>query len=235
MAFFENGDSKIFYEVEGEGTPVLLLAPGGMRSANTLWENMPWNPRKSLIKKFKLIGMDQRNAGKSEAPISPTDGWSQYTLDQLALLDHLDIEKCHLVGMCIGGPFIAGLLKAAPHRFLSAVMLQPVGIDGNREAFYDMFDNWADALPSGVEEETLKKFRGNMWDGEFLLTVSEEDVAQFTLPMLVLMGDDLYHPQITSRKIADLAPSVTLVEHWKSPEILQKTDLTIRSFLFEHS
>ena len=77
MAFFENGDSKIFYEVEGEGTPVLLLAPGGMRSANTLWENMPWNPRKSLIKKFKLIGMDQRNAGKSEAPISPTDGWSQ--------------------------------------------------------------------------------------------------------------------------------------------------------------
>ena len=197
MAFFENGDSKIFYEVEGEGTPVLLLAPGGMRSANTLWENMPWNPRKSLIKKFKLIGMDQRNAGKSEAPISPTDGWSQYTLDQLALLDHLDIEKCHLVGMCIGGPIIAGLLKAAPHRFLSAVMLQPVGIDGNREAFYDMFDNWADALPSGVEEETLKKFRGNMWDGEFLLTASEEDVAQFTLPMLVLMGDDLYHPQIT--------------------------------------
>ena len=55
MAFFENGDSKIFYEVEGEGTPVLLLAPGGMRSANTLWENMPWNPRKSLIKKFKFI------------------------------------------------------------------------------------------------------------------------------------------------------------------------------------
>ena len=58
--------------------------------------------------------------------------------------------------MCIGGPFIAGLLKAAPHRFLSAVMLQPVGIDGNQEAFYDMFNNWTDDLPSRPEEETLK-------------------------------------------------------------------------------
>ena len=91
--------------------------------------------------------------------------------------------------------------------------------------------NWSDY----IGEETLKKFRGNMWDGEFLLTASEEDVAQFTLPMLVLMGDDLYHPQITSRKIADLAPSATLVEHWKNPETLQRTDLTIRSFLSDHS
>ena len=94
MAFFQNGNSNIFYEVEGEGTPVLLLAPGGMRSANAFWENMPWNPRESLIEEFELIGMDQRNAGKSEAPISPTDGWSQYTLDQLALLDHLGVKEC---------------------------------------------------------------------------------------------------------------------------------------------
>ena len=70
MAFFQNGNSNIFYEVEGEGAPVLLLAPGGMRSANAFWENMPWNPRESLIEEFELIGMDQRNAGKSEAPIS---------------------------------------------------------------------------------------------------------------------------------------------------------------------
>ena len=129
MAFFRNGNAKIFYEVEGEGTPVLLLAPGGMRSANAFWGNMPWNPRESLIDEFELIGMDQRNAGKSEAPIRSDDSWSDYTSDQLALLDHLGIEKCHLVGMCIGGPFIAGLLKTAPERFLSAVMLQPVGID----------------------------------------------------------------------------------------------------------
>ena len=235
VTFFENGNAKIFYELEGEGPPVLLLAPGGMRSANALWANMPWNPRASLIQEFKLIGMDQRNAGMSEAPITSTDDWNNYTADQLALLDHLEIEKCHVVGMCIGGPFIAGLLKTAPDRFLSAVMIQPVGIDGNQQAFYDMFDNWANDLTDGPAQKALEDFRSNMWDGDFLLTASEEDVQQFANPILLLMGDDLYHPQATSRKLADLAPNVTLVENWKTPETLERTHTTIRSFLAQHS
>ncbi|MEE2672444.1 MAG: hypothetical protein VX466_01530 [Myxococcota bacterium] len=33
-------------------------------------------------------------------------------------------------------------------------------------------------------------------------------------PLLVLMGDDLYHPQVTSREVADLAPNAELVERW---------------------
>ena len=235
MAFFENGNAKIFYELEGEGPSVLLLAPGGMRSANALWGKMPWNPRESLIQEFELIGMDQRNAGMSEAPITSTDDWSNYTADQLALLDHLEIEKCHVVGMCIGGPFIAGLLKTDPDRFLSAVMLQPVGIDGNQQAFYDMFDDWASDLAEGPSQEALEAFRGNMWDGDFMLTADEEDVKRFTNPILLFMGDDLYHPQTTSRKISELAPNVTLVEHWKNQENLERTNSTIRSFLAQHS
>ena len=52
--------------------PILLLAPGGMRSANNFWNNMPWNPREKLQDQFELIGMDQRNAGTSTAPITKT-------------------------------------------------------------------------------------------------------------------------------------------------------------------
>ena len=138
MPLFEIGHTRISYDTEGEGPPVLLLAPGGMRSANNLWNNMPWNPRKELKSKFQLIGMDQRNAGNSTGPITEDDGWDTYKQDQIALLNHLEIETCHLVGMCIGGPFIANLLKENQGRFKSAVLLQPVGIDHNREAFYEM-------------------------------------------------------------------------------------------------
>ena len=74
-----------------------------------------------------------------------------------------------------------------------------------------------------------------MWDGEFLLTATEQDVEQFNLPLLVLMGDDLYHPKITSRQIYDLAPNATLLEEWKNPDVLQRADSSIRSFLAEHS
>ena len=42
---FENGPVRIHYQIEGDGFPVFLVAAGGMRSANDLWNRMPWNPR----------------------------------------------------------------------------------------------------------------------------------------------------------------------------------------------
>ena len=49
------------------------------------------------------------------------------------------------------------------------------------------------------------------------------------------MGDDLYHPQSTSRKIAELAPNATLIEKWKSPEMLEDTNTAVIDFLNRHS
>jgi hypothetical protein len=44
--------------------------------------------------------MDQRNAGRSRAPITAQGGWDSYTADHIALLDHLRIDRCHLYGQC---------------------------------------------------------------------------------------------------------------------------------------
>ena len=101
-----------------------------------------------------------------------------------------------------------------------------------------MYDNWAEDLKKDnetVETEAIAQLRDNMWSGDFLLTASKEDVAQFQTPILLFMGDDLYHPQGISREIAHLAPNVTLVEKWKNSEILDRTNETIHSFLIEHS
>jgi pimeloyl-ACP methyl ester carboxylesterase len=66
--------------------------------------------------------MDQRNAGRSRAPITAQGGWDSYTADHIALLDHLRIDRCHLYGQCIGGSFILNLIKAQPERVQSAVL-----------------------------------------------------------------------------------------------------------------
>jgi pimeloyl-ACP methyl ester carboxylesterase len=240
MPSFEHDGASIHYELSGpeDGHPVLLIAPGGMRSAAAAWGNAPWDPRVALADRFRVVAMDQRNAGASTAPVSAADGWATYTADQLALLDHLGISRCHVVGMCIGGPYIIGLLRAAPERFTAAVMLQPVGITDNRPAFDEIFDGWAAEISDDhpeADDATWASFRSNMWDHEFVCTATPDEVTSIDTPVLLLKGNDLYHPPETSEQLAELLPNVTYVERWKDAEVLDDTHDTIVGFLAEHA
>jgi pimeloyl-ACP methyl ester carboxylesterase len=237
VPFFERDDLRVRYEIVGDGDPVLLIAPGGMRSAIDRWDAAAWNPLTALADRYRLIAMDQRNAGESTAPVDASDGWSTYTADQIALLDHLDVGVCHVVGMCIGGPYAFGLINTVPERIRSAVMLQPVGIDGDNSALRAMFDQWAEDLAPRHPEMSPSdwdRFGRNMWDGDFVLTVTRAEAAACTTPILVLMGDDEYHPQATSREIAELASNANLVERWKDPDLHDETDASIKEFLASH-
>ena len=83
MAVFERGDTRIRWWEAGEGFPVLLFAPGGMRSAAEIWGTSPFDPREALSGSFRVISMDQRNAGGSTAPVTPamspyTERWERW-------------------------------------------------------------------------------------------------------------------------------------------------------------
>ena len=85
MPVLQHGSTTSSYEVRGTGHPLLLLAPGGMRSAASFWSQQPGQPRPPWIDPleersdtFQVIGMDQRNAGNSVAPITAEDGWDGY-------------------------------------------------------------------------------------------------------------------------------------------------------------
>ena len=101
MPIWQEGELKIHYETFGEGFPILLFAPGGMHSKIEVWDRMPWNPIDVLSPHFRVIAMDQRNAGESQAPIRGTDGWGTYAADHLALLDALEIDRCHVLGLSL--------------------------------------------------------------------------------------------------------------------------------------
>lgn len=194
-----------------------------MKSAISFWYSTPWNPIEQLSGDYRVIAMDQRNAGQSTAPIRGDDGWHTYIGDQLALMDHLGVDQFHVAGMCIGGPYSMGLIQAAPERVASNVLFQPIGLDDNRDAFYDMFDSWAKELRATSHTEVAAddwaRFRSNLYDGDFLFNVDRDFVRACDTPLLVLAGDDLYHPASTSREIAELAPNVEFIESWKeSPD-----------------
>ena len=121
----------------------------------------------------------------------------------------------------------------------AAILQQSIGSSGdNRQAFYQMFDGWAEELEKNHPEATeaaLRRFRSNMYDGDFVFNVSRDFVRECQIPMLVLLGNDLYHPSETSREIARLAPDAELVERWKEPEVVVDAVRRVREFLQRHS
>ncbi|GIS69722.1 MAG: hypothetical protein CM1200mP9_05430 [Gammaproteobacteria bacterium] len=44
MPIFHRNQVDIHYEIEGDGFPILLFAPGGMLSAASFWEKAEWDP-----------------------------------------------------------------------------------------------------------------------------------------------------------------------------------------------
>jgi pimeloyl-ACP methyl ester carboxylesterase len=232
---FERDGARISYAVHGSGFPVLALAPGGMKSRAEAWGKAPWNPVAALADRYRVVVMDQRNAGGSTAPVTGREDWDTYTADHLALLDHLGVDRFHVVGMCIGGPFLLNLIRTAPDRVAKAVALQPIGRDGNREMFYELFDGWAVDKVDGHPEagpEQWAGYREGLFGGDHtLFSVPDEWLGTITTPLLVLQGADPYHPTRASRLLAASVPGARLVERWKEPEDLPATAATIDEFL----
>jgi pimeloyl-ACP methyl ester carboxylesterase len=238
MPVFERADVSLYYEEYGSGYPLLLFAPGGMRSNIDFWRRSPFDPTAELAKDFRVIAMDQRNAGRSRAPVSADDGWETYAGDHLALLDHLGARRAHVMGGCIGSSYCLRLIKLAPERVSATVLQNPIGLSPeNRAAFYEMFDGWASELRKArpeLNEAAFKAFRARMYDGDFVFSVSRDFVRACGTPMLVLAGDDLYHPAPVAEEIARLAPNAELITKWKTPDATPAAVARTRLFLKAH-
>lgn len=87
---------NLYYEVEGKGTPLVLVS-------GYTTDNSTWFSTKDLLKEhFQLFMLDNRGAGRSDAPNSP------YTVETMAedvraFIEALKIKKPHLCGHSMGG------------------------------------------------------------------------------------------------------------------------------------
>ena len=236
MATIQVGEAALHVEEHGDphGFPVLLLAPGGMDSAAQRWAAAPLDPLRALPG-HRLIAMDQRNAGRSRAPITGAEGWATYTADQRAVADALGLTRYAVLGMCIGGPFAIRLALADPARVAGAVLLQPIGLADNRATFYALFDAWQAANAPrhpDVDPAAWASYRHAMWGGDDpLFGASDADLAACEAPLLVLRGDDVYHPASASERVVAHAPRARLVPRWREPDASPGAVAAVRAFL----
>ncbi len=242
MPTLEHHGAKIYYEVHGQGFPILTFAPAGLASTIAVWGQpmAPIKPVPEWASDYQVIVMDQRNAtgGRSWAPITAQDGWHSYAQDHIALLDHLKVEKCHLFGQCIGGSFIFSLLKAQPQRFASAIIAQAIGRVGPLKAEKSpRFVAWAKDLKDHPEatEPVLEALYQNLYGPGFVYSADREFVKSVKMPCLVLAGNDDAHPRPISDEIAKLLPNNEYITEWKEGAALEAAKAKCKAFLAQHT
>ncbi len=117
--YFDSNGVKIHYVVQGKGEPVLLIH-GFCANYNFNWA-MP-GIINALSKNYQVIAYDNRGHGLSGKPHDPKKYGMEMVEDAVRLLDHLKIEKAHVVGYSMGAAITAKLLITHPDRLLSATL-----------------------------------------------------------------------------------------------------------------
>jgi pimeloyl-ACP methyl ester carboxylesterase len=244
MSFYEKGPVRIHYEEFGSGFPLMLVPGGALNSTIAALAN-PFNAIEEFKGDYRCVAADLRNApsGQSTGPLEIDRSWDSYTDDQIAVMDHLGIDKFAVLGFCIGGPMIWNLLKRAPNRIIAAVLAQPAG--WRPEMPTHSYDNsmagWGPDLVKKRPEitmETVKKFLDKMYDhADFVYTVNRDFVKSCQTPVLILPDDAPPHPYKVAMECAMLAPNAEVsIFPWKDPK--ERIPLAVRqihSFLRAHS
>ena len=151
MPVLQRADAEIYYEEFGRGYPLLLFAPGGLRSRIDMWHSpaeapaRPWHDwTEKLASRYRVVAMDQRNAGRSLGAIAADHGWHTYAADHLALMDHLAHKRFHTLGGCIGSSYCLKLCEMAPARVSAAVLQNPIGLNPEFPSYFpDSHTAWA--------------------------------------------------------------------------------------------
>ena len=141
--FFESGGARIRYVDHGAGPPVVLVH-GFTGSVERSWIDTGVLP--DLARDYRVIAFDLRGHGRSDKPRDPR-AYDELGLDVIRLLDHLRIERAHVVGYSLGGIIVAKLLTTHPQRFRTAVL----GAAAYRRGQSERSDRAADAAAREIE------------------------------------------------------------------------------------
>jgi pimeloyl-ACP methyl ester carboxylesterase len=236
MATFESGGLTLAYDDvagPGVGRPMILVH-GFTSNRIENWRRLGWYGAFER-KRIRTIALDARGHGESAKPHDPAAyGRESMSGDILALMDHLEVERAHLMGYSMGARLALAAALAAPGRFATLTvggigekLFEPRTVAGN-----PMADAMEAADPETIKEPMLKSFRQFAdAQGEDRLALaaltrakdtpfSREELAKLAVPVLVVAGarDELAGDPEPLAKVFPDGRAVTLpgVDHFSA-------------------
>jgi 3-oxoadipate enol-lactonase len=264
MPIFENDGQPLYYEVHGEGEPLLCVM--GLAADHLAWTlQVPaWSQH------YKTIVFDNRDVGQSFRADGPYEV-SDMAQDTLRLADALGLDRFHLLGMSLGGAIAQEVALAAPDRLRSLTVVVTYSSAGRWGR--DFARLWGRASAQRTDEEhidwlilqtTSQEFYENEQGVEFLRNMmlanphpqprdaflrqldagsrhdTRDRLGELSLPVHVIGAErDLLVPAFKSEEVAALIPSAQLsivprAPHGVNVERAEEFNALVLEFLGEH-
>lgn len=170
---------KMYYEVYGEGKPLVLLHGNGGSIAGQ-------KGRIEYYKKyFKVIAIDSRAHGKSIDTLTKSLTYDQMAKDVSDLLESIHVDSAYLWGQSDGG--ILALLLAIHHpKSVSKIATFGANTYPGKKAVFDEIDQMVvNTLDTTKNAHT--KLLYNLLDKE--PHISKADLEKIKIPVLLMSGD----------------------------------------------
>ena len=199
MTYIDAGGLHTYYEVRGEGEPVVFLH-GGLCTVETL---LPVTP--TLAEHYQVYTPERRGHGRTPDVDGPIT-YGNMAADTIALLDALGLRSVRLLGLSDGGN-VAMLVALARPDLVGKLVV--IGAAAHRDGYtteqIELFEAWrgrpspaimagfkqmyGDVSPHGTEHfEVIFTKLGESWAREPDLDLS--DLGRIAAPTLLLLGDD---------------------------------------------
>ncbi|MGC4007137.1 MAG: alpha/beta fold hydrolase [Pirellulales bacterium] len=175
---FETGGVKLAYVEAGKGSTVVLIH-GLHASAMLNWQLV--GVFDALAEHHHVVALDLPGHGNSDKPEKDEAYGEQLAADVVALLDHLKVEKAHLVGYSLGGMVAIKTAVKYPKKIESLCVcgmgwLQSGGIP----------DKLEERMPSltllGVPKACVRNMNK--------LAVTEAELKAIKIPAEIVVGAD---------------------------------------------
>lgn len=223
--FFDSDGVKIRYIDQGprDGEPMVLIH-GGFLNVEAQWAEP--GVIDALDDEYRVIAPDLRGHGMSDKPHDPGQYGNAFVDDVIRLLDHLGIEKAHVVGYSMGGRITFKLVADHPERVISAM---PNGTDG--EPFSTVVLALMERVATSLEESgsirpALDYFNsdGSMAEEQIEQIVESIRSTNDTKALAAVVSSLSELRPDRSKLEANLVPCLSIIgEHDPSRTALEKT------------
>jgi pimeloyl-ACP methyl ester carboxylesterase len=158
------GDINIYYEIHGQGKPLVLIMGIGYSCAS-------WYPViPGLSQKYQVVTFDNRGAGQSDKPDIP------YTMEMMVndlagLLDVIGINAAHIFGFSMGGAIAQHFALRYPERVTSLILVGTTcghlhGVAPDEAAMAVLFGS--ESMKKMTPQERLKETASIFLSQEFI-------------------------------------------------------------------